>query len=213
VHLRQGALLAAACRRELALASRERLLGARELGLLRGDPVALALDAVHRRTSAVAQAADRPGEVGVLLLDEAQVVGASRHVVEAVRVEEHGQRVRLAGLVDGDKPLGEDPESAMEARPEDLQVLAIACELGLDPPQLDAHHSNLVAQGGDLPLELVELGVVALDGGRENALARLGLTQLRLRGIELRVEVLSRRRRDAREGERARERESGSEEA
>src|SRR5215204_9339 len=203
---RRGLLVAH--RVELGLAGLELRAGAHELGLLGGDAVAVVLDSGDGVAGLVAQSAHAPDDRRVLLLDAAQVLIAAEQVIEAVGLEDHGEHVGLVGAVDLDQAMAQYPERGVQVAMQPLEPVLGAHEARLDAAQLGDHGGLTIAQHGHLTGELVDLGPVALDLGRENALLLLLGIELRALVFELGVQVLGTGGRDERErdGEQRRRR-------
>ena len=180
---------------QVALAGLELGLGPLELGLLRGDLVPRRPHLGDRVPGLVAQLSDALGDRGVLVLDRGAGTRSGWQIVESLRIQDHGERVGLARLIDRDQPLAEHLERALQADSQHLEPTLGLLELGLGLVEPSLDDRLPVAQAGDLAAELVEPVAVALDGRREHSLARLCLLELRLLLLELGLQILRRARR------------------
>ncbi len=211
----QGLLAALARRRKARLSRLELLAGPGELGPARGDGVAGGPDPGDGLPGVISKVADAVDDLGVLRLDRLEVLEAAERVVEPVGVEDDGDRARVVGLVDGDEALLQRLHRAGQALAQDLQLGGRLLELSFGLVELGLHRRLAVAQCGDLADQLVDLIVVALDLGAEDALLLLHLAERGLLLVELLLQGVGRRgdgeaeddheRREQREG---RERES-----
>src|SRR5918996_149109 len=177
-------LLAVAHGVKLGLAGLELHPGALELRLASRDLVARRLDALHRVTGLVAQAANAIDDRRVLLLDPPQVLVAVQHVVEAVGVQDHRQRIRLVRFVDRNQAVGEDAQRAVQGRLQDLKTMLLSAQARPDLLELLLDDRLAVAQRGDLAGDLVDALAVAGDIGREHALLLLDPVELGALGVE-----------------------------
>ena len=159
---------------------------------LRGDLVAGRANSLDHVPGLVAKGAHAIGDRVVLRLDPLQILVAADHLVEAVRIQDHRHRVGLVRLVDRHQPLTESIQGALQPRAQDHEPALGPVQLRLLSLQLGGDDRFAVAQRGDLPTELVQPIVVALDRGRQHPFARLRVIQLGALLVQLGLQVLGR---------------------
>ena len=127
------------------------------------------------------------------MLERLEVLGARQQVVEAVRLQEHRDQVRLAGLVDRDEPLLEDLDRLVEA------LLRGSIEPGLrrvrarpaSAASSAATAASLLRSAATCEVRSLELGRLMADPGGEHAGVRPRVGELVLRRVELLLEALA----------------------
>ena len=172
----------------------------RELLLARGDLVARRPDGVDGDLHLVPQLADAGDDVVVLVLERPHVLGPRHEVVEAVRLEQHRDQVRLVRLVDRDQALLEDLDRLAQALLQHVEPGLGLIELRLLLSQLRGHRGLAVTQDRDLRGEQIELRGLVADPRREDAGVRSCVRKLVLCDVELLLKALARR---AADGDRA----------
>ncbi|UJA21503.1 hypothetical protein HJD18_15640 [Thermoleophilia bacterium SCSIO 60948] len=175
---------------QLGLLLLEARAGLLELGLAGGDLVAGRADPLDRLGGLATQVVDAREDRIVLVGDLLQVVVALHHVVEAVGLEDHGDRVRLIGLVDLDEALSKRLAGDGEALLEPLEAGLLGLELGPYLGEAISDDGLLVAELGDPRGEGVDLGRVLLDLRGQYAGFIALLPELGLLRIELGLQVL-----------------------
>jgi hypothetical protein len=164
----------------------------RELLLARGDLVARRPDGVDGDLHLVPQLADAADDVVVLALERPHVLGPRHEVVEAVRLEQHRDQVRLIRLVDRDQALLEDPDRLAEALLQHVEPGLGPIELRLLLSQLRSRRGLPITQDRDLRGEPNELRGLVADPRREDAGVSPRMRELVLCDVELLLEALPR---------------------
>ena len=149
-HLRQRGVLLAPGRGELARSAAAASPGRLELLLAGRDLVAGRADGVDGHLHLVAELAHPGDDVVVLVLQRPQVLGAGQQVVEAVRLKQDGDQVRLVRLVDRDQPLLEDLDRPRRRCFRCIEPGLRLIQLGLLLRELGGDRGLLVPEVGDL---------------------------------------------------------------
>ena len=88
---------------------------------------------------------------------QVHVLAEAERAVEAVGVENHGERVGLIRLVDLDEALGKDVQGTAEPFAERGEPIGLGFELGLDLGQLLRDDGLAIAKRRDLAGQLIDL--------------------------------------------------------
>ena len=139
----------------------------------------------------VASAPDRVDDLLVLVVDPAQELGALQQVGEPARVEDHGDHVGPAALVDLHQPAGQHLAGVGQAAAQLGQVGALAAQCDLRalelrprPVELGLHLGLAALQDRDVAVELVDDARQLGHRRRERLLARARLVELGLGVVE-----------------------------